>query len=290
MLISVGKIDYYVELRGEGEAIILLHGFTGDCSTWNQLVNVLVDSFQVISIDLTGHGMTDSPADISRYEMKSVAHDVITILDKIGIEQTHVLGYSMGGRLALSMAVLYPERIKSLVLESASPGLKTLEERDKRIQQDELLAKRINEKGIKEFVDYWEQIPLFLSQKNLPELSHKAIRIQRLANNPLGLANSLKGMGTGKQPSWWKSLHRLEIPVLLLCGEQDEKFCQIALEMQDLIPNAKLVTFKGVGHAIHVEDPVKFGTMIVEFLSNQVLYIKKGGFLHGNSMDESKRI
>ena len=117
---------YYVELSGEGEAIVLLHGFTGDSSTWKQLVSVLGDSFQVIPLILLVMGLTGPQLDPSRYEMENAAQDIIDILNELGTDQAHVLGYSMGGRLALSLAVLYPERIKSLLLESASPGLKTL--------------------------------------------------------------------------------------------------------------------------------------------------------------------
>ena len=268
MFISIKEHKYYVELSGQGEAVVLLHGFTGDSSTWRQLVSDLGDSFQVISIDLIGHGLTGASVDPSRYEMENAARDIIGILNELGTDQAHVLGYSMGGRIALSLAVLYPERIKSLLLESASPGLKTSEERANRMQQDDLLATRIEEKGINEFVSFWEQIPLFATQRDLPETVRDAMRKQRLSNNALGLANSLRGMGTGQQPSWWTSLYRLTMPVLLLCGEQDAKFCGIAKEMKVLMKNADLVTFAGCGHAIHVEDPVKFGIIVSEFLSN----------------------
>src|SRR5690606_32796090 len=113
--------------------------------------------------------------------------------------------------------------------------------------------------GIEKFVDYWENIPLFKTQKNINILAREQIRQQRLANNPIGLANSLKGMGTGAQPSYWDELAALDMPVLLLCGELDSKFCRISKEMQLLIKNADLVEVNEVGHAIHVEDPKKFG-------------------------------
>ncbi|MBS4175924.1 2-succinyl-6-hydroxy-2,4-cyclohexadiene-1-carboxylate synthase [Lederbergia citrea] len=269
MLINVDGVEYYIDVRGEGEPLVFLHGFTGDSTTWEKVSLLLSQSFQIIAVDIIGHGKTASPGDISRYTMSNVAKDIIVILNQLKINKAHILGYSMGGRLALSFAMLYPERILSLALESASPGLKTPDERRERIRQDEKLANMILDKGIEEFVNYWGQIPLFKSQERLPKSILSEIRIKRLSNNPLGLVNSLRGMGTGSQTAWWDQLQNLHMPVLLLCGELDVKFCDVAHEMKSLIPHAKLVEFNGVGHAIHVEDPIKFGTIVIKQLLKQ---------------------
>lgn len=268
--ILVEEIEYFVEISGDGPPIVLLHGFTGNGSTWKEIVPVLSGSFQVIAIDIIGHGKTASPVDIKRYEMDSVARDISFILDELELDKTYILGYSMGGRLALSFTALFPCRVNAIILESASPGLKTAAEKQERKKQDELLAKRILQKGIKNFVDYWEQIPLFATQKRLPLEIQEQIRSQRLSNSPLGLANSLLGMGTGAQPSWWEHLHMLKMPVLLVCGEDDQKFCHIAEEMNLLLPNAQLSFFEATGHAVHVEHPQKFGTIVEEFLKEVV--------------------
>ena len=137
----------------------------------------------------------------------------------------------MGGRLALSYAMEYPHRVRKLILESSSPGLKTEEERKNRQIQDHKLAQFILDKGIESFVDYWENIPLFSTQKSLPEAKQQEIRKQRLQNSPTGLANSLKGMGSGAQPSWWDRLSEFEVETLLLTGSLDQKFCSIAEQM-----------------------------------------------------------
>lgn len=266
MKMQIGNLSYYATIKGEGEPVILLHGFTGDHTTWKSLQSSLQDSFLVIAIDIIGHGQTDSPSDLTQYKMSEVANQIVQIMDRLEIGQAHLLGYSMGGRLALSVAMLYPERIKSLLLESSSPGLRTKEERKERIQKDELLAQKISKEGVKKFVQLWEKIPLFASQTRLPDQVQQQIRTQRLRNNEIGLANSLKGMGTGKQPSWWDRLDELHVPTLLICGELDLKFCRIAKEMKKLLPNPHLVQVKGVGHAIHVEEPSKFDTIVRNFL------------------------
>lgn len=268
MKCTIDGIQYNYSTYGEGFPIILLHGFTGDSTTWKDLIPFLSNRFQVVSIDIIGHGETVSPKDIHHYHMENVVHHIAKIMQQNNIDQAHFLGYSMGGRLALSFAMEYPAKVKSLILESASPGLKTAAERDERRIKDHQLAQMILTKGIESFVRHWENIPLFASQKRLPVWKQESIRLQRLSNDPVGLANSLKGMGTGEQPSWWDDLYRLNMPVLIICGVLDEKFCNISKEMQKHIPNANYKEVKNVGHAIHVEVPKKFGTIVSEFLSS----------------------
>jgi len=265
MVINLNGVNYYYEIAGQGEPLMLLHGFTGDVSTWK--LSRLSDSFKVITIDIIGHGKSDAPADPNRYTMEAVAKDLCDMLNILGINRIHLLGYSMGGRLALSFTMFYPERVKTLILESSSPGLKTEEERKNRIRQDEYLANTILEDGIEHFVNYWENIPLFKSQTQLPEQVQKSIRKQRLKNSPLGLANSLRGMGTGRQPSWWDHLQKCELPVLLLTGELDQKFCRIAKDMEADLPNCQHIIFPNVGHTIHLEEIDTFDQSVLLFLN-----------------------
>jgi 2-succinyl-6-hydroxy-2,4-cyclohexadiene-1-carboxylate synthase len=262
----VDGVQYHVEISGEGFPLLLLHGFTGDGSTWAPYRHVWGQHSRLIIPDIIGHGNTDAPDDLNRYQIEAVAADMVNILDQLEVKKVDILGYSMGGRLALTFAVLYPERVRKLILESASPGLLTEEERHDRRKKDAELAKLINEQGILSFVDYWENIPLFSTMNDLPESDKKTIRKQRLANSQKGLANSLLGMGTGSQPSWWQKLNNLGEEVLLLTGEKDEKFLLIAENVKKNCRSATLVVFNETGHAIHVEELEKFGTIVSDFL------------------------
>lgn len=261
-------VEYYYEIGGSGPPLLLLHGFTGDHRTWLPLVKHWKESYQLIMVDILGHGKSNSPSNPNRYNIKSVASDLAFFLGKLNIEKAHVLGYSMGGRLALTFAILYPEKVTSLILESSSPGLEFAEEKKARVEQDEKLANMILDQGLEKFVHYWEDIPLFSSQKQLEVKVQEQMRNQRLEQNPIGLANSLKGMGTGKQPSWWQELSNLKRPLLLLCGELDTKFCQLNGKMKDYAPHAQLYMFLEAGHAIHVEKPNYFGTIVKKFIDN----------------------
>lgn len=263
-------ISYHVEVCGEGFPLLMLHGFTGRGSNWSPFCSTIGKQSKLIMPDIVGHGstVTDESVDVGHFLLESVANDFIKIIDKLGFDKVDIHGYSMGGRLALAMAVLFPDRIRKLILESASPGLKTFTEMRERFHSDNNLAYFILKNGMEAFVDYWESLPLFESQKSLLPDIRSAIRKQRLMNNPRALAESLFGMGTGRQPSYWERLHKVESDVLLIVGELDHKFCEIALEMQQNLQNGKIYKVENAGHAIHVEQPEKFGTIVSEFLSN----------------------
>ncbi|KOO46745.1 2-succinyl-6-hydroxy-2,4-cyclohexadiene-1-carboxylate synthase [Priestia koreensis] len=263
----INGLSYAVEIKGNGFPLLLLHGFTGAKENWEPFVAEWSSHFQLVMVDLIGHGETEQDATISRYKIESLAKDLVTLMKEIGFSKFHVVGYSMGGRLALTMAVLYPTVIKRLVLESSSPGLKTEDERHERQKKDQQLAERILMNGVASFVEKWENIPLFATQKELPQAVQQSVRRQRLLNSEQGLAQSLLGMGTGSQPSWWTHLSDIHTPVLLLVGERDKKFCRLAKEMNKKLPDSTITVIKNVGHAIHVEEPKIFGKIVREFLT-----------------------
>ena len=266
MKVALQSVTYEYEVVGSGEPLLLLHGFTGSMETWRTFIPSWSKQFQVIAVDLVGHGKTESPKELAHYDIQNVALQMKTLLDHLRIEKAHILGYSMGGRLAITMACLYPNRVCSLLLENCTAGLKQEVDRKERREKDEQLADRIELEGIESFVNRWENIPLFATQKKLPREVQEAVRKERLANNPRGLANSLRGMGTGAQPSWWNRLEELKMPVLLINGESDQKFFHILKNIQKGIPHAKFVKIDGAGHAIHVEQPQKFDTIVKGFL------------------------
>lgn len=266
MNVTLQGVSYEYEVVGSGEPLLLLHGFTGSMETWRSFVPSWSEQFQVILVDIVGHGKTESPEDVTHYDIGNAAVQMKELLEYLHIEKAHILGYSMGGRLAITMACLYPEYVRSLLLENCTAGLEREDERKERREKDERIAHKIEREGIRSFVLMWENIPLFETQKSLAQNVQEAVRKERLANNPKGLANSLRGMGTGAQPSWWDELHNLKMPVLLMNGEYDKKFFRILKNIEKCISHAKFVKIDGAGHAIHVEQPEKFDTIVKGFL------------------------
>jgi 2-succinyl-6-hydroxy-2,4-cyclohexadiene-1-carboxylate synthase len=263
--IAVNDVHYNVKVKHAGPAVLLLHGFTGSSVTWTPHLEAWRE-FTTVAVDLLGHGRSDCPADPDRYRMEHGVEDLLALLDRLGIQQTAVVGYSMGGRVALHLALRAPERLWALILESVSPGIEDAVERETRRKNDAALAETIERDGIAAFVDRWQALPLFATQAQLPSLVRKDLRRQRLNNNPQGLANSLHGLGAGMQESVLQHLKRLWMPVLLFVGALDAKYCELARQMAALLPNNRLVIVPQSGHAIHLEWPAVFANIVLLFL------------------------
>ena len=268
-MMQINGVTYHVNFIGNGPKLVFfLHGFTGRGEIWESVIPYINnnDLYTFVLPDLLGHGLTDKPNEPKLYSMENTVNDLHEMIKSLTKEKVYLIGYSMGGRIALSYAITYPQRLQGLLLESASPGLKTEEERRSRQKTDENLAKNIEKDGIEIFIDFWTNIPLFESQKSLPVDKQKKVLQQRLQNEVTGLANSLRGIGTGSQPSYWEDLHSLRIPVTLVAGELDHKFVEVAKNMDSLLPLSKIIEINKAGHAIHVEQSEKFGKIVSEFL------------------------
>jgi 2-succinyl-6-hydroxy-2,4-cyclohexadiene-1-carboxylate synthase len=245
------------------DAVLLLHGFTGDRSTWSPVAERLAMRRRVIVPDLPGHGATrlETVPDLAG-TMRMLAE----LLAVLGVRAAAVVGYSMGGRLALAFALAAPARVDALVLESASPGLATEDERRRRRAADEALAASIERDGIAAFAARWEAEPLFATQ---PGPVRARLREQRCRNDAAGLAASLRRMGTGAQPWLGDRLPELRRPVLLVTGERDDKFGRIARAMESALPDAQHVVVADAGHAVHLERPDVFGAAVETFLDQR---------------------
>jgi 2-succinyl-6-hydroxy-2,4-cyclohexadiene-1-carboxylate synthase len=255
-------LEFSVEIEGSGPPLLLLHGFTGSMRAWDDVWSDLALSAEVIALDLIGHGRSSAPCDAGRYTLECAAADLESLLDGLGLDSVSLLGYSMGGRLALHFATRHPRRVRRLILESASPGIADLAERQRRMEADTALAQRILDRGVAEFVAEWERQPLLALAPHVAEAVRERQHRQRLDNHALGLANSLRGMGAGRQAPLWDRLGTLTLPVTLLVGESDIRYREIAMRMAGLLPRADLAVIDGAGHTVHVDQPAAFARVV----------------------------
>lgn len=198
--------------------------------------------------------------------MPKTARALIDLLDFLKIDKCFLVGYSMGGRLALYMALEFPDRFEKTILESASPGLKAQEERSRRLHSDWQLARELETSDFKDFLLKWYKQPLFKSLQNTPNFDK--ILERRLQNNPSELAKSLRYLGTGNQPCLWEKLSQNKIPLLLLVGEWDKKFRAINAEMEAICQVAELEIIPNSGHNIHIENTNEYLANLVRFFGN----------------------
>jgi 2-succinyl-6-hydroxy-2,4-cyclohexadiene-1-carboxylate synthase len=244
--------------------ILFLHGFMGDRQDFASITTALTPPFRCLSLDLPGHGKTIVIGDEAGYGMSRIAQAIIALLDQLNIPQCFLVGYSMGGRLALYLTIHFPERFIKVVLESASPGLLTEGERRQRVVRDGQLAEVLETGDFAEFLRDWYGQPLFERMIQLPQFQQMCDR--RLQNQPAELAKSLRNLGIGSQPSLWEALAQNQVPLLLLAGEFDQKFIQINREMQARCEVAQLQIVAGCGHNIHFEQGQNFVERLRDFL------------------------
>jgi 2-succinyl-6-hydroxy-2,4-cyclohexadiene-1-carboxylate synthase len=226
--------------------VVLLHGFTQTGASWAPIVAELEGRFPLIIPDAPGHGGSSQVrADLWR------TADLLA--GTVGRPALWV-GYSMGGRTALHVALAHPDQVEGLVLISATAGIDAADEREARRAADDALAARIEAEGTEAFVDFWLAQPLF---STLAPAS--AGREARLANTPEGLASSLRLAGTGSQEPLWDRLVELReraLPVLAVAGGLDRKYAEQAARAAAAIgPSARLLIVPGAGHACHLEQP-----------------------------------
>lgn len=257
--------QFYYSLTGNNDnpVILLLHGFMGNDSDFIEVIPLLATNFNCLTVDLPGHGKTKINGGDENYKMPNTARELINILDFLGIDKCYLFGYSMGGRLALYLTVNFPWRFKKVILESASPGLKTEKERSRRISSDIQLAYKLQTTDFKQFLLTWYHQPLFESLSQHPNFEKMLQR--RLQNQSSELAKSLTNMGVGNQPPLWEKLSENQTPLLLLVGEKDKKFIAINSEIASLSTAAEMKVIPNTGHNVHLENPRAWVENIIDF-------------------------
>lgn len=245
--------------------LLMLHGFTGSGASFESVAPLLPDR-AVVTPDLPGHGDARPLPAEGRAGFVAALNELAERIGRAGHAQVDLLGYSMGARLALAFALRFPDRVRRLVLESGSPGLRTRRQRLNRRRADEELACALEREGVEAFVRRWERLPLFAGLRDLPEASQVRLRSRRTGHSVAGLAWVLRSLGTGVQPSQWARLGQLQCPVLVLAGLRDEKFTRIARAMAERLPNATLRLLPGVSHVPHLEAPHAWASEVRSFL------------------------
>lgn len=245
--------------------IVLLHGFTGSANDWRPIIEHLRDTHYCIAIDLPGHGETKVNGGDEHYTFEKTAEQLISWFDSNEIEKADLVGYSMGGRLALYILVNYPDRFGKGVLESSSPGLASADDRAARIEHDKQMAEKLLRQPLEDFLKDWYEQPVFSSLKKQPGLIQQ-LTAARKDSNVDELARSLRGMSTGRQLSLWNELAKIRSDVRLIVGADDHKFVSIANEMQKCNEKISLSVVEDSGHIVHLEQQGCFYDILSKFL------------------------
>lgn len=254
----------YVD-TGEGAPVTLLHGFTQSARSWQEIVSKMPAGYRWIVPDLRGHGETRVRPG-APHTMDACTGDLAMLWDHLDISSTHLVGYSMGGRLALHVAARRPERLKSLLTVGAHAGLEE-SAREERRQADEALAERIETEGLQEFVNYWSRLPIFAGLERRGPAFLAQLAAERMRNHTAGLAASLREMGAGTMEPVWDELAHVKVPATFVAGQLDHRYVQQARHLQSAVPGSRIEVVTRAGHTVHQERPEAFARLLAAHLA-----------------------
>lgn len=238
------------------ETLVLLHGFSGTHRAWDGVVERLQrERYRPLALDLPGHG--ERACD--RWPI-SFEDCVRSVLDA-GPERFALCGYSLGGRVALHVALAAPERISRLVLIGANPGIEDQAERAARLASDERVAQRLEAEPFEQWIESWRTQPLFAED---PAEAGELARADQRRNEPLALAAVMRGLSAGAMAPLWERLGELSMPLLYIAGTRDEKFLAIGRRVTDAVPAARLLVLEG-GHGLPLERPDEVAAALSSF-------------------------
>lgn len=257
------RLNYFV--AGEGTPVTLLHGFTQSGRAWREVISKMPEGWMWIVPDLRGHGETHARPG-APCSMESCTSDLERLWNHLEISRTHLVGYSMGGRLALHVAVRRLRRVASLLTIGAHAGLDE-DTRAGRRQGDEALAERIESEGIESFVNYWGGLPLFAGLERRGPSYVAQVRADRLQNHASGLACSLRGMGAGVMEPLWDDLPGVTVPCTFVAGQLDHGYVAAARRLAASVPRGRVEIVPRAGHAVHQERPDAFARVLEAHLS-----------------------
>ena len=257
------RLNYFV--TGEGEPITLLHGFTQSGRSWQEVISAMPAGWRFVVPDLRGHGETRLRPGAA-YTMEACTADLEMLWGHLGIDRTHLVGYSMGGRLALHVAARHPERLLSLLTIGAHAGLEP-GAREGRKLEDDALAERIEKDGVEAFVDYWAGLPLFAGLERRGPSFVAQLRAERLKNTVAGLDCSLRGMGAGVMDPVWDELGRVTVRCTFVAGRLDHGYVASARRLAASVPNGRVEIVARAGHSVHQERPEVFTRVLAAHLA-----------------------
>ena len=243
---------------------MILHGFAGSSDSMLEMASHL--HFDTIIPDLIGHGKSPCPEELKHYTLDAMVGQIHVVAEVSFEESFDLIGYSMGARLAIEYALEHQDKLRALILIGGTPGIDDDAARHERALEDVEKIAFLEDKGLEQFINFWESQQIFASQRYLSPETQMRQRRTRLSTKPFALASHLRASGTGVMISRWSRLNELKIPVLLIVGSEDKKYIEIGRQMQSTISSSCLSIINSAGHATHLEQPANTAKAIDKFI------------------------
>lgn len=262
---TINGLDIHYREKGEGFPVVLVHGFTGNSRNWALTVPVLTRRFRTISVDLRGHGHSAKPVRREDYTLEAMADDVYVLLQHLGVSGCYLAGHSMGGMVSQHIVLDHPELVRALVLVDTAAEIPQGLVNEERLAERERLVKVAQEQGMEAVFEEQLQVnPLRERIESNPEFL-RTWREQFLMTSREAYMYGAHGMAS-RRPLIGE-LHRVKVPALVVCGENDEPFLGASRRMHEVIPGSRMEIIEGAGHSPQIETPAAFNAVITEFLS-----------------------
>lgn len=257
-----GWIDSRPGDRG-GTPVLLLHGFLGCADDWSQVIATLGDTHRCVAFDLPGHGATPEPVPAGSDSFERTVDGLADRMSDLGFDTFHVLGYSMGGRLALGLVCRHPGRIGKAVVVGGSAGLEDQSARAERLARDRERAGKLETGDLAAFLRDWYAQPLFRDLAR--HESFASVLERRLRGERPGLAAALRGLSPGVQPPLHRCLAQTTVPLLLVAGGADQKYVASNRALAETSPLVRALEISGAGHSVHLERPDELARIVARF-------------------------
>jgi len=243
-------------MDGHAETVTCVHGFSQQGDSWDEVRALVPGPRRWLTPDLRATTLPEAEAELA------------ALWRRAGVERTHLVGYSQGGRVALWVAAAHPERVGTLTTIGAHAGFDAAARRP-RMEADRALADRIEREGIEWFATYWAALPLFAGQARRGAAFLRRLDDSRRRNDPGHLAATLRGMGAGATEPFWDRLRRIDAPTLVVAGADDAAYVAFADRLAGAIPRARTAVVPGAGHAVHLERPAAFAELLAAHLAGR---------------------
>lgn len=267
--VQANGVSLYCETTGHGPPLVLVHGFACGLRTWDPQVSAFARSWQVVTYDVRGHGISEAPTDPTAYSQPISVSDLGALLDHLEIRRAVVGGLSMGGNIALNFALAHPERVSGLIVADTGAGS---DETADWVATVHAFAAALDRDGLEAFADAAVENPLFARYLAQSPAAERFIRSFLMTHRARGLAHTAREV-LAKRPTIYSlapRLRELSVPTLLIVGEHDEPCVRVHRFMADTIPSARHVLIPGVGHLTNLEAPRAFNRAVRSFLRQAV--------------------
>ena len=261
----INGVNLFYEETGSGTPVVFVHEFAGDYRSWEAQVRCFSRRFRCITYNARGYPPSDVPEDAAAYSQDIAVADLLGVLDHLGLETAHIVGFSMGGFAALIFGLRHPERARSLVVGGCGYGSDA--DRSKFERDVDLVADRMEKDGMEKVADFYARGPTRVQFEDKDPRGWQEFYQQLQASSSIGHANTMRGVQKKRPsvPQLEPELKTLRVPTLVIAGDEDEPCLEPGLFMKRTIPSAALVVMPNCGHTINLEDPDAFNAHLATF-------------------------